>query len=624
MPLSRKLFLSFAGIIVLILLQFIVLLRGAEDLNTAVARMDQELLPSVVAVQSMNMQLYSARSDLAALTTHTDKVTITEYHSRIKRTLRQMERQAAAYDALLAQRQGRVADATAKLWTNITEQLRLAEKPRLEVVRLASEGDTDGAIALFTRDRADFLRLARYFDQLVTADVAAGRAEAAQAHQDVRRLLRRAGALSLAVICVSLLVACAITISVQRQLGADPARLCRIAAQVADGAYTLEHRRPPHGVYAAIVRMVEALKTHIENARRESQRARQEALRAAAALEQAQQAEEAAKTKSAALLQAATSLEDVVQVVAEASGQLAHSTEQTGRAAALTASRLTAAADATQSMHDAARQVAQSAATAAASSARTRAEAEAGATIVRQSLQGMEKVQQASLRLKEDMAQLHGRAQGVARVVDVIADIADQTNLLALNAAIEAARAGEAGRGGAGSAQPGRKNRHLHPRRARRCGRHAAKRRAKHDLSGRRPENHCRNHRPRPPVRHGPGNHRRHRGRHGRPGAPHRRNRRRPGPRRRRRGRAYPQRQPKRRRNRQPYESRCCRRGRYGRPGQTFGRSGGKNEAIKNFFPSGDAPGIPWSKCFSSTKGCGSCAQKAMRRQLQQNINHTI
>ena len=192
MPLSRKLFLSFAGIIVLILLQFIVLLRGAEDLNTAVARMDQELLPSVVAVQSMNMQLYSARSDLAALTTHTDKVTITEYHSRIKRTLRQMERQAAAYDALLAQRQGRVADATAKLWTNITEQLRLAEKPRLEVVRLASEGDTDGAIALFTRDRADFLRLARYFDQLVTADVAAGRAEAAQAHQDVRRLLRRA------------------------------------------------------------------------------------------------------------------------------------------------------------------------------------------------------------------------------------------------------------------------------------------------------------------------------------------------------------------------------------------------------------------------------------------------
>ncbi|MCM0754624.1 methyl-accepting chemotaxis protein, partial [Desulfovibrio aminophilus] len=39
------------------------------------------------------------------------------------------------------------------------------------------------------------------------------------------------------------------------------------------------------------------------------------------------------------------------------------------------------------------------------------------------------------------------QAEGIGQIMNVIADIADQTNLLALNAAIEAARAGEAGRG---------------------------------------------------------------------------------------------------------------------------------------------------------------------------------
>jgi len=49
--------------------------------------------------------------------------------------------------------------------------------------------------------------------------------------------------------------------------------------------------------------------------------------------------------------------------------------------------------------------------------------------------------------LAESLSQLSNDAAEVKNVLTVIADIADQTNLLALNAAIEAARAGEHGRG---------------------------------------------------------------------------------------------------------------------------------------------------------------------------------
>ncbi|ATP27140.1 Methyl-accepting chemotaxis protein (MCP) [Chromobacterium violaceum] len=70
-----------------------------------------------------------------------------------------------------------------------------------------------------------------------------------------------------------------------------------------------------------------------------------------------------------------------------------------------------------------------------------------GETIIDETLQTIGRVAEQA-RSSQQQADLMGsRSQEIANVIQVIRDVAEQTNLLALNAAIEAARAGEQGRG---------------------------------------------------------------------------------------------------------------------------------------------------------------------------------
>jgi methyl-accepting chemotaxis protein len=73
--------------------------------------------------------------------------------------------------------------------------------------------------------------------------------------------------------------------------------------------------------------------------------------------------------------------------------------------------------------------------------------AEDGGQVVRNTIDGMNRIAIVVTKASQTVQELGKSSDQIGEIIQVIDDIADQTNLLALNAAIEAARAGEQGRG---------------------------------------------------------------------------------------------------------------------------------------------------------------------------------
>lgn len=198
----------------------------------------------------------------------------------------------------------------------------------------------------------------------------------------------------------------------------------------------------------ALRSMVSALKSNISEAQQKSEQAQKATEEATQAMAKAEAAARQAETaKRDGMLAAANQLEGMVEIISSASTQLSAQIEQSDRGASESAQRLQEAATAMNEMNATVQEVARNAGSASTASSDTKQKAEAGEHVVQQVVQSIGEVQQVSLQLKDDMSQLNERAQDINRIMGVISDIADQTNLLALNAAIEAARAGEAGRG---------------------------------------------------------------------------------------------------------------------------------------------------------------------------------
>lgn len=133
--------------------------------------------------------------------------------------------------------------------------------------------------------------------------------------------------------------------------------------------------------------------------------------------------------------------------LASASEELAVVTDQTSQGINQQESETEMVATAMNEMTTTVHAVADNAAKAADAANQADQEALSGARVVESTIASINSLSESVNHSSEKLSEVQQEVLNISTILEVIKEIADQTNLLALNAAIEAARAGEQGRG---------------------------------------------------------------------------------------------------------------------------------------------------------------------------------
>lgn len=142
-----------------------------------------------------------------------------------------------------------------------------------------------------------------------------------------------------------------------------------------------------------------------------------------------------------------TNISEMINLTASISEQISSSTEQMAAGAQEQSVQANEVATSVDEMTRTILDTSKNASRAAEASKKAGEVAHEGGNVVDKTINGMNRIATFVEKASEKIQALGKSSEQIGEIVQVIDDIANQTNLLALNAAIEAARAGEQGRG---------------------------------------------------------------------------------------------------------------------------------------------------------------------------------
>jgi len=198
---------------------------------------------------------------------------------------------------------------------------------------------------------------------------------------------------------------------------------------------------------AAVSVMIGKMDSRAEQAQEKARQAVEKSREADTALKKVRENEENVSNMLESMQQASVKAEEISSQVLASVRDLSAEVDQVGNGVHIQQERMAAIATAMEEMNATVGEVARNASHAAVNASESSDRASTGSSGVQRAVSSIGEIETQILSLKDTMGQLGDKASSIGEVLNVITDIADQTNLLALNAAIEAARAGEAGRG---------------------------------------------------------------------------------------------------------------------------------------------------------------------------------